>query len=213
MKSLRLLLVGLLLSITGIFAVSAPYRLKRILAFIDGSSGNGNYQLNQALIAIGNGGIHGVGAGQSRQSHMFLPESYGDFIFSVIGEEYGFIGLTVIILAFVMIFWRGMSIAKKAPDNFGYYLAVGILVTFAFYVFINAAVNTGLLPTTGVPFPFISFGGTAILIYSFAMGILLNISAQANVYPRNNFEQDIDEDDESDEDNEESDIKLVDFNK
>lgn len=197
----------------GIFAVSAPYRLKRILAFIDGSSGNGNYQLNQALIAIGNGGIHGVGAGQSRQSHMFLPESYGDFIFSVIGEEYGFIGLTVIILAFVMIFWRGMSIAKKAPDNFGYYLAVGILVTFAFYVFINAAVNTGLLPTTGVPFPFISFGGTAILIYSFAMGILLNISAQANVYPRNNFEQDIDEDDESDEDNEESDIKLVDFNK
>ncbi|MCX6146598.1 MAG: putative lipid II flippase FtsW [Candidatus Kapabacteria bacterium] len=195
----------------GIFAVSATYRLNRILAYLgmgDGSAAteNVNYQLNQALLAIGNGGIHGVGAGQSRQSHMFLPESYGDFIFSVIGEEYGFIGLTLIILAFVMIFWRGMSVAKKAPDNFGYYLAVGILVTFAFYVFVNAGVNTGLLPTTGVPFPFLSYGGTAILIYSFAMGILLNISAQANVYPRNNFEQDLDDDDEVDE------IKLVDFN-
>ncbi len=191
----------------GIFAVSATYRLNRILAYLgmgthDAATENVNYQLDQALLAIGNGGIHGVGAGHSRQSHMFLPESYGDFIFSVIGEEYGFIGLTIIILAFVMIFWRGMSIAKKAPDNFGYYLAVGILVTFSFYVFVNAGVNTGLLPTTGVPFPFLSYGGTAILIYSFAMGILLNISAQANVYPRKSFEQDIDDENEEEDDDE-----------
>lgn len=175
----------------GIYAVSAPYRVNRLLAFMGMSSGSNNsavenvsYQLTQALIAIGNGGIFGVGPGQNRQSHLFLPESYGDFIFSIIGEEYGFIGLSVIMGAFVLICWRGMLIAKKAPDNFGYFLAIGILITFAFYVFVNAGVNTGLLPTTGVPMPFVSYGGTAVFIYAGAIGILLNISAQAGVYPK-----------------------------
>ena len=144
------------------------------------------YQLNQALIAMGNGGIFGVGPGQNRQSHLFLPESYGDFIFSIIGEEYGFIGLFAILAAFALIFWRGMIIAKKAPDNYGYFLAIGIIITFAIYVFVNAGVNTGILPTTGVPMPFISYGGTAILFYSAAIGVLLNISAQAGVYPKIN---------------------------
>jgi cell division protein FtsW len=134
------------------------------------------------VIAIGNGGIAGVGVGQSRQSHMFLPESYGDFIFSIIGEEFGFIGLFIIIFLFGFIFYRGMAIARKAPNAFGYFLSVGIVVTFSIYVFVNAGVNTGLLPTTGLPLPFISFGGTAIIIYSIAIGVLLNISKQAGVY-------------------------------
>lgn len=173
----------------GAYAVSATYRMNRIKAFLGMSDGSGtfetsSYQLNQALIAIGNGGIFGVGPGQNRQSHLFLPESYGDFIFSIIGEEYGFIGLLVILAAFALIFWRGMLIAKKAPDNFGYFLAIGIIVTFAIYVFVNAGVNTGLLPTTGVPMPFISYGGTAVMFYAAAIGILLNISAQAGVYPK-----------------------------
>jgi len=185
-----LLATGLIgIASAGVYAISATYRMNRIKAFL-GLGGDShpietvNYQLNQALIAIGNGGLFGVGPGQNRQSHLFLPESYGDFIFSIVGEEYGFFGLLIIILAFAIIFWRGMIIAKKAPDNFGYFLAVGIITTFAIYVFVNAGVNTGLLPTTGVPMPFISYGGTAVIFYSAAIGVLLNISAQAGVFPK-----------------------------
>ncbi len=172
-----------------IYMVSAEYRLNRLKAFIGmGDSPvheTVNYQLNQALIALGNGGFWGIGTGQSRQSQHFLPESYGDFIFSIVGEEYGFIGLILLLSIFIIMFWRGMIIAKKAPDNLGYFLAVGILMTFAVYVFVNAGVNVGLLPTTGVPMPFVSYGGTAVLFYSAAIGILLNISAQAGINPKN----------------------------
>lgn len=170
-----------------IYGISAPYRMKRLLSYVglgDANSAAGSdYQLNQALIAIGNGGFTGLGPGQSRQSNLFLPESYGDFIFSIVGEEFGFIGLLLILSAFGFVFWRGLIVAKNAPDNFGYFLSVGIIITFAFYVFVNAGVNTGILPTTGVPFPFISYGGTAILLYSAAIGILLNISAQTGIFP------------------------------
>jgi len=176
-------IIGIVLA--GVYAVSAPYRMARIQAYLGGDEAGGeavSYQLKQALIAIGNGGVSGVGVGQSRQSHMFLPESYGDFIFSIIGEEFGFIGLFFVIAIFGFIFYRGMQIARKAPNAFGYFLSVGIVVTFSIYVFVNAGVNTGLLPTTGLPLPFISFGGTAIIIYSIAIGVLLNISKQAGVY-------------------------------
>lgn len=171
-----------------VYAVSADYRMARILVYFGSSNSSSpnvaDYQLQQALIALGNGGIFGLGPGQGLQNHLFLPESYGDFIFSIIGEEYGFIGLFMIFLAFAVICWRSMLIAKKAPDNFGYFLAIGIVSTLTLYLVVNAAVNTGLLPTTGVPLPFISYGGTAIVIYSAVAGILLNISAQANIYPQ-----------------------------
>ena len=175
----------------GVYAVAAPYRMARILAYFgigDSTPTVAKYQLQQALIALGNGGFIGAGPGQSKQSHLFLPESYGDFIFSIIGEEYGFIGLLLIFAAFGIIFFRGMLIAKKAPDQFGYFLSIGIVLTLAIYLFTNAAVNTGLLPTTGVPLPFLSYGGTAVIIYSAVIGILLNISTQANVYPISNPE-------------------------
>lgn len=170
----------------GIYAVSAPYRLARISAYFgfgDAPPNVTKYQLQQALIALGNGGFFGLGPGQSKQCHLFLPESYGDFIFSTIGEEYGFFGLLCIFIVFGIIFFRGMLVAKKAPDEFGYFLSIGIVLTLAIYLFTNAAVNTGLLPTTGVPLPFLSYGGTAVIIYSAVIGILLNISAQANIYP------------------------------
>jgi len=190
-----LLAFGLLTSV--IYMISADYRLNRLKAFLGfGESNihdNVNYQLNQALIALGNGGLFGIGTGQSKQSQHFLPESYGDFIFSIIGEEYGFLGLIFILGIFILLFWRGMLIARKAPDNFGYFLAIGILMTFAIYVFVNAGVNCGLLPTTGVPMPFISYGGTAILFYAIAIGILLNISAQAGINPKNDFLQESNE--------------------
>ncbi len=179
-----------------VYFLSAPYRISRLQAFLGFGENADNqavsYQLNQSLIALGNGGIFGVGIGQNRQSHMFLPESYGDFIFAIIGEEYGFVGLFLIVMVFLIVFWRGMLIAKKAPDNFGYFLAIGIIITFAIYVFVNAGVNTGLLPTTGVPMPFVSYGGTAVIFYSAAIGILLNISSQAGIYPRQDFSQDDD---------------------
>ncbi len=176
--------IGLILA--AFYAISADYRMQRILSFFgmnDASAAaqNENYQLDQALIALGNGGLTGLGPGQNRQSN-FLPEPYGDFIFSIIGEEYGFIGLLIILLVFVWIFWRGFKIAKNAPDDFGYFLAAGIVLTFGVYVFVNAGVNTGLLPTTGVPMPFLSYGGTAVLFNAAAIGILLNVSAQSNVY-------------------------------
>jgi cell division protein FtsW len=143
-------------------------------------------QTYQAILAFGNGGLLGLGPGQSRQSHLFLPESYGDFIYSIIGEELGFLGSILILAAFTLIFWRGIIISKKAPDDFGYYLSSGIIITLAIYVIINSGVNTGLLPTTGLPMPFLSYGGTAVLFYASAIGILLNISAQAGTYPKDN---------------------------
>lgn len=169
-----------------VYGLSADYRKDRLIAFLsfDDSAQTIGHQLNQSLIALGNGGIFGVGSGQSRQSFMFLPEAYGDFIFAVIGEEYGFIGLFVVLLMFIIIFWRGILIAKKAPDNFGYFLTIGIVLTLSIFAFVNAGVNVGVLPTTGVPMPFISYGGTAVLFNAAAIGILLNISAQAGVLPK-----------------------------
>jgi cell division protein FtsW len=172
----------------GIFAFGANYRVQRIMTFL-GQNANTEafdkhgYQTSQAIIAFGNGGFAGVGPGQSRQSNLFLPESFGDFIFSIIGEEYGYIGVILILCAFALIIWRGLKIIKNAPDSFGYFLASGIVITFCLYAMVNAGVNCGLLPNTGVPMPFISYGGTAVLIYSAAIGVLLNISSQAGVFP------------------------------
>jgi len=171
--------------IAGLYAVSAEYRLRRLMVFFGvGEDEPVRYQLDQALIAFGNGGITGVGPGQSRQRDWFLPESYGDFIFSIVGEEYGFIGVSLLIVAFVLIMWRGYTVAKKAPDAFGRLLAAGITTTLAVYAFVNAGVTCGVLPTTGLPMPFISYGGSSVFFSAIAVGVLLNISSQAGVYRR-----------------------------
>jgi cell division protein FtsW len=168
----------------GLFALSAPYRMVRLQHYMglvsdEKFANTAAFQASQAVIAFGNGGVFGLGPGQSRQSMLYLPEAYGDFIFSVIGEEYGFIGTSIILLIFIIIIYRGFRIAKNAPNLFGYFLAFGITFTIGFYAFVSAGVNTGLLPTTGLPLPLISYGGTAIIIYCIAIGILLNISSQA----------------------------------
>jgi cell division protein FtsW len=187
---LHLLGIGFISMIGAVsYALSAEYRRTRIMSFFgsdnpDQAADAAAYQIDQAIIAIGNGGFFGVGPGHSRQSHLYLPESYGDFIFSIIGEEYGFIGLFIILMIFMLIFWRGIKITKLAPDLFGYFLSIGILLTIGFYTIVSAAVNVGLLPTTGLPIPFLSYGGTAVIIYASAIGILLNISAQAGVMPK-----------------------------
>jgi cell division protein FtsW len=160
------------------FLIMEPYRVRRIISFLDpwkDPQGDG-FQLVQSFIALGSGGITGVGLGSSQQKLAYLPESHTDFIFSIIGEEFGFIGLVVVVTLFLVLFVKGISIAYKAKDSFVYYLATGLSLMIALQALINFAVATGLLPTKGLPLPFISYGGSALLVNLAAVGILLNIS-------------------------------------
>ncbi|MBX7154387.1 MAG: putative peptidoglycan glycosyltransferase FtsW [Candidatus Kapaibacterium sp.] len=164
-----------------IYAIGAEYRLNRLLAYINAPGSEDspvNYQLQQALIAFGNGGIVGVGPGQSYQRDLFLPEPFGDFIFSIVGEEYGYTGVLAVVMVFVIILWRGIIAARTAKDSFGFFLASGITLTLSVYAFVNAGVTCGILPTTGLPMPFISYGGTSVIFSAAAVGILLNVSSQ-----------------------------------
>lgn len=169
-----------------LYLVSADYRMKRLQAFFDTDSivGETNYQLYQGIIGFGNGGIFGVGPGESKQRDFFLPESYGDFVFSIVGEEYGFLGTMVCVLLFLAIMIRGFKIAKFAHDEFGYYLAIAVTSTISLYALVNAGVTLGILPTTGLPMPFVSYGGSSIVFSAFAVGVLLNISAYTDLHPR-----------------------------
>lgn len=169
-------------------ALSKPHvfqRLTRFVGFVDDSGGERlNYQLWQGIIGFGNGGIFGVGPGESKQRDFFLPESYGDFVFSIIGEEYGLIGTVVFLTLFFIIMMRGFKIARFARDDFGYALAIGITSTISLYALVNASVTLGMLPTTGLPMPFVSYGGSSIVFSAFAVGVLLNISAYTDLHPR-----------------------------
>lgn len=162
----------------GSFAMILPHSRKRILGFISsfGDGGELNHQLKQGMLSLGSGGIFGVGIGNSRQSNLFLPEAYGDFIFAILGEETGFLGVVVVLLFYMVLFVAGILIAKKAKDKFGQMLAFGISFSIIIYAFVNAAVATGLLPTTGLALPFISYGGTSIIFLSASIGILMNIA-------------------------------------
>ncbi len=163
----------------GIYMMTAWYRVQRILAFLGHENEHTSritFQTIQALIALGNGGLMGVGIGQSRQRDFYLPESYGDYIYSIIGEEYGFIGAAFLLVVFAFIIIRGIQIAKHAPDPFGRYVATGITLIIGINTLINALVNSGLMPVTGLPMPFVSYGGTSMIFTAMAVGILLNIS-------------------------------------
>jgi cell division protein FtsW len=156
------------------------YRARRLMSFLDpwaDASGTG-YQLTQSLLAFGSGGLFGKGLGASQLKMLYLPDPHTDFIFPVIGEELGFIGALFVLLLFV--FWgiRGWQVAKRAPDLFGQLLAAGITCWVLFQAAINMGVSCGLLPTKGLPLPFVSFGGSSLLITVAAAGILLNISSQ-----------------------------------
>jgi cell division protein FtsW len=159
------------------------YRMNRLLVFLHPEldpRGIG-YQINQALLAIGSGGIFGVGLGHSLQKFNYLPEPVGDSIFAIIGEELGFFGEFILILLFIVFFLRGLKIAKNAPDMFGRLVAVGIVSWITLQAFINIAAISGLVPLTGIPLPFISYGGTSIIFLLTSIGILMNISKQANI--------------------------------
>jgi len=181
------LTIGALVPLLLGYMVSAEYRMQRIMTYLNGSgdgSTTGGHQLHQGIIGFGNGGIFGLGPGGSRQRELFLPESYGDFVFSIVGEEYGLIGTLFVLALFLTILLRGLKTAKHARDDFGRVLALGITVTVTLYALVNAGVTLGILPTTGLPMPFVSYGGSSILFSSAAVGVLLNISSQTDLHPR-----------------------------
>lgn len=179
------LTVGALLPLLLLYMLSARYRMERILSYLGhGQQGTMNYQVWQGIIGFGNGGFFGLGPGNSVQRDLFLPESYGDFVFSIVGEEYGLLGTLVFLGLFLLILLRGIRIARNARDEFGRCLALGITVSVTLYALINAAVTLGMLPTTGLPMPFVSYGGSSMLASAIAVGVLLNISSQTDMNPR-----------------------------
>ncbi len=175
------------------YVLKRPYQLERILHFIQGEpNSQQNYQLWQGIIGFGNGGLFGVGPGESRQRDLFLPESYNDFVYSIVGEEYGLLGTVVVLGAFLFVMLRGFRIAKHAKDDFARFLAIAITSTITLYALVNASVSLGLLPTTGLPMPFISYGGSSLMLSAFSVGVLLNISAHTDLHPRSIKERDPD---------------------
>jgi cell division protein FtsW len=163
-------------------AILEPYRIKRLMSFTDpwAYQAKEGYQVVQGWIALGSGGLFGRGlmAGVAKQS--FLPEANTDFISAVIGEELGLVGITVLLIAFCVIAWRGLRAAVLAPDRFGSLLAIGLTTMIAVQAFFNLSVVTGLVPNKGLPLPFVSYGGSSLLINLIGMGILLNISQQSS---------------------------------
>lgn len=165
-----------------LLVMGASYRRRRILAFLnpwDDPLGAG-FQVVQSLIAVGTGGVWGRGLMNGVQKLFYLPEPHTDFIYSVIGEELGLIGATAVLLCFCVITWRGLRVALRAPDSHGAFLAIGVTTMVALQALVNISVALGLLPTKGIPLPFVSAGGSSLVVNLVGMGILLNVSQHAS---------------------------------
>ncbi len=183
---LRYLLSLLLSSLPALYLLifSVPYRRMRILAFINpwlDPKGSG-FQIIQSQLALGSGGIFGVGLGQSRQKLFYLPAAHTDFIFSIIGEELGLLGTLAVVSLFILFIYNGLKIIKNSSDRFGYFLALGLILMISLKATINIGVSCGLLPTKGLPLPFISYGGSSFIFDMISVGILMNI-ARTGEYP------------------------------
>ncbi len=169
-----------------VLALSASYRRARVLSFLDpfADAGNTGYQAVQSLIALGSGGLFGVGLGAGRQKWLFLPNAHTDFIFAVIGEELGLLGAFLVVALFAVLGVLGLRTAVRAPDRFGELIAIGITVWIVGQAVINIGATVGLLPITGVPLPFVSFGGSALVFTMAAAGVLVNVARQAQMPAR-----------------------------
>lgn len=161
-------------------AVASPYRMRRIMTFLSPQTDplGASYQIRQALLALGSGGLFGIGIGKSRQKYEYLPEANTDSIFAIVGEEIGFLGASVVVALFLFLVWRAFRIARRAPDTFGRYLALGIASWIGIQTAINLSAMVALIPLTGVPLPLISYGGSSLILTLAALGILVNISKQ-----------------------------------
>jgi cell division protein FtsW len=164
--------------------VQKGYRWERFLAFLNPwrDPSDTSFQLLHSLLALGSGGLLGAGLGSGQQKLFYLPEPHTDFILAVIGEETGIIGVSIVLLLYALLIYKGFKIALRAPERFGTYLAFGLTLIVGLQAFINCAVVMGLMPTKGLPLPFISYGGSSLLTNLFAMGILMNISCYAREY-------------------------------
>lgn len=171
-----------LLGIT-LLAVSSPYRFKRLTTYLNPESDplGASYQIRQVLLSLGSGGLTGIGIGKSRQKYEYLPEANTDSIFAIIGEETGYMGALLVIGAFAGLVWRGFRVAARAPDAFGKLLAGGITSWIGVQSFLNIGANVALIPLTGIPLPFISYGGSSFVILLAATGIMMNVSRSSNV--------------------------------
>jgi cell division protein FtsW len=180
-------LMGIILSAVPVLYLlifRVPYRARRMLAFVNpwaDPQGTG-FQIIQSQVALGSGGILGVGLGHSQQKLFYLPAAHTDFIFSIIGEELGFVGTIVVIGLFIVFIRLCMEIVKNAPDKFGYFLSLGITLLIVFKAMVNIGVSCGILPTKGLPLPFISYGGSSFMFDMIGVGLLLNV-ARAGEYP------------------------------
>lgn len=174
----------------GTAAMLFSHSRSRIMTFITSlhTGRDINIQVKQAILGLGSGGLLGVGIGHSRQSNLFLPEAYGDFIFAIFGEEMGFVGSILLLVCFLLLFIAGLLIAKKTKDKYGQLLAFGIIISITMYAFVNIAVSIGLVPTTGIPLPFISYGGTSLIFMCISIGILINIALSNNLKGQVGFE-------------------------
>ena len=181
------MLGGVLIGVAIVAAVLipgvVPYAMDRLQYWIDPWSDpqNKGFQTIQSLYAIGSGGLMGVGIGNSRQKHLYLPEPHNDFVFSVVCEELGFIGATLIILLFVLLIWRGYVVAMRCRDRFGSMLAVGLTTQVGVQTVLNIAVVSNTIPNTGISLPFFSYGGTALVMLLCEMGVILSVSRQTNI--------------------------------
>jgi cell division protein FtsW len=187
------LLAGVLLSapIGWLLIVKTPWRLKRLLAFLDpwAHRHDVGYQVSESLISIGSGGGWGLGLGDGRQKLFFLPEAHTDFVLAVIGEELGFAGIAVVIVLFAVVLWRGLLAALRARDSFGAYLALGITCMLVLGALVHTGVTLGLLPTKGITLPLISYGGSSLIMCLLAAGVLLNIATGSPEPPRLRLER------------------------
>jgi cell division protein FtsW len=165
---------------------TSPYRMNRLMAFIDPMSHrhDSGYQVAESLMSIGSGGWTGLGLGDGRQKLFFLPEAHNDFIAAIIGEELGLVGMALVIGLYAVILWRGVRASLAAPEPFGTYLGLGITSLMGFQAVVNMGVAMALLPTKGLTLPFISYGGSSLLMMMAAMGVLLSISAGAEAKAR-----------------------------
>ena len=189
-ETFALIGIGGVAGTIGIF--SSDYRTERFISFLDPwkYADKEGYQLIHSLYALGSGGLFGVGLGNSKQKALYMPEPHNDFIFAIIGEELGLIGCIFVIAIFVVLIVSGIKVASRAKDRYGKLLATGIISVIAVQAIINIAVVTGSMPVTGVPLPFISYGGTSLVFNLAAMGVLLNISRQCK-NPKDEIEEKI----------------------
>jgi cell division protein FtsW len=164
-----------------ILVLRTPYRARRLVSFLDLSNHQSDigYQTYQSIVGLGNGGLFGVGIGKGEQKFFFLPEPHTDFIVSILGEEIGFIGLIAVFAVLAFIVYRGFRVALNAPDRLGQCMAFGFTATVALYAIVNASVASGLIPTTGVPMPFLSYGGMSLVFTMASMGIVINIASRS----------------------------------